>query len=79
MTALTPRAAVWCYAAVVAATVSYFLIDIPVQLSDSLQNIFAVDRRTLRELVTNNLWATGYMRPLLFAPIRLDYQLSDGD
>ena len=79
MTALTPRAAVWCYAAVVAATVSYFLIDIPVQLSDSLQNIFAVDRRTLRELVTNNLWATGYMRPLLFAPIRIVYLLSDGD
>jgi hypothetical protein len=79
MTALTPRVAVWCYAVVVAATASYFLIDIPVQLSDSLQNIFAVDRRTLLELMTNNLWATDYLRPLLFAPIRVVYLLSDGD
>mgnify|MGYP001455947283 CR=1 FL=1 len=79
MTAITPRAAVWCYAIVVATTASYFLIDIPVQLSDSLQNIFAVDRRGLWDLMENNLWAVGYLRPLLFAPIRIVYLLSDGD
>jgi hypothetical protein len=71
--------AVWLYAAVVAALAAYFLVDIPVQLSDSLQNIFAADRRTLRELVVGNLWADGYMRPLLFAPIRLVYLVADGD
>ncbi len=76
---LTPRGAVWIYAAVVAALASYFLIDIPVQLSDSLQNIFSADRRTLRELIVNNLWANGYMRPLLFVPIRIAYLASDGD
>lgn len=76
---LTPRAAVWGYAVVVAATASYFLVDIPIQLSDSLQNIFAVDRRTLWELMRNNLWATDYLRPLLFAPIRIVYVLSGGD
>ena len=78
MTAVTPRAAVWCYAIVVATTASYFLFDIPVQLSDSLQNIFAVDRRALWDLMANNLWGTGYMRPLLFAPVRIVYLLSDG-
>ncbi|MEQ1895981.1 MAG: hypothetical protein ABL971_01180 [Vicinamibacterales bacterium] len=62
-----------------ATTAAYFLIDIPVQLSDSLQNIFAVDRRALWDLMENNLWAVGYLRPLLFAPIRIVYLLSDGD
>ncbi len=79
MTALSPRAAAWLYAAVAAGLASYFLVDIPVQLSDSLQNIFAADRRTIRELIVGNLWAGGYMRPLLFAPIRLVYLVSGGD
>jgi hypothetical protein len=76
---LSPGRAVWLYAAVVVFLIACFLVDIPVQLSDSLQNIFAVDRRTLRELVVNNLWANGYLRPLLFVPIRLAYLASDGD
>lgn len=74
----SPRGAAWLYAAAVAVLASYYLYDIPVQLSDSLQNIFAVDRRTMRELLINNLWADGYLRPLLFAPIRLVYLAADG-
>jgi hypothetical protein len=64
---------------VVAALISYFLFDIPVQLSDSLQNVFAAHQRTLWELIENNLWSTGYLRPLLFAPIRIVYVLANGD
>ncbi|MGE0391944.1 MAG: hypothetical protein AB7I25_01610 [Vicinamibacterales bacterium] len=79
MTALQPRTAAWLYTAVVGGLASYFLVDIPVQLSDSLQNIFAADRRTLRELFVNNLWSDGYLRPLLFAPIRLVYLVADGN
>ena len=79
MKGLTPRAAVWIYASVVAALGSYFLLDIPVQLSDSLQNIFAANAHTVRELFVNQLWGHGYMRPLLFAPIRLVFVASGGD
>ena len=75
---LRPVAAVWIYAACAVALLAYFLLDIPVQLSDSLQNIFAVHRRTMRELFINNLWSAGYLRPLLFAPIKAVYELSSG-
>ncbi len=70
--------AVWLYAACVVALLAYFLLDIPVQLSDSLQNILAVHRRTMRELFIHNLWSAGYLRPLLFAPIKAVYELSNG-
>lgn len=76
---LSPRAAVWLYAAVVAALAAHFLVSIPIQLSDSLQNIFAANAHTVRELFVNQLWGHGYMRPLLFAPFRLVFVLSHGD
>ncbi len=79
VTRLSPGPVVWFYAAVVAALASYFLIDIPVQLSDSLQNIFAVDRATLSELFVSHLQTSGYLRPLLYAPIRLVYVAAGED
>ncbi|MEQ1912515.1 MAG: hypothetical protein ABMA15_27095 [Vicinamibacterales bacterium] len=73
---VSPRMAVCVYAAVVVALLAYFMLDIPVQLADSFQNILAVRRRSLTEIIINNLWSTGYLRPLLFAPIKIVYELS---
>jgi hypothetical protein len=70
---------VWLYAAVVTVVASYFLYDIPVQLSDSLANILSVHRVTLSESFVDNLYASRYLRPLLFAPIRVIYVAAGDD
>lgn len=67
------------YAALVVSLLAYFMLDVPVQLTDSYSNIIAVQRRPLGELIINNFWNAGYLRPLLFAPIGILYQLSDGN
>ena len=75
---LGPAIATWMYATVVVLLLGYFMLDIPVQLTDSLLNIFSVRQRTLWDLVVNNLWSANYMRPLVFAPIDLVYEISGG-
>ncbi|MEQ1572829.1 MAG: hypothetical protein ABL993_01150 [Vicinamibacterales bacterium] len=75
---IRPATAVWIYAAVVAVLLGYFMLDIPVQLNDSLQNILGVRRRTMWDLVLNQFWSAGYLRPLLFAPIKLVFEASGG-
>lgn len=76
---LSPRTLIWLYAAAVAALLGYFMFDIPVQLSDSFLNILTVQRRSMTDIVIGNLWNAGYLRPLLFAPIKLVFALSGGD
>lgn len=67
------------YAYVIAAAIGlgYFLLRIPIQLTDSFVNIATLNH-SFTELMRNAL-QPGYMRPALFAELKLVYALSGGD
>jgi hypothetical protein len=69
----------YAYAALVVAGISYLLLDIPVQVSDSYGNLLAASGRTLGELVYDQFHARGFLRPFLWAHIRVVYDLSGGN
>jgi hypothetical protein len=69
----------FAYAALVVAGVSYLLLDIPIQVSDSYGNLVAASGRTLGDLVYDQFHARGFLRPFLWAHIRIVYDLSGGD
>lgn len=72
------RRAAYAYALVVAAVLAYFLLGLTVQVSDSLGNLLAVQHATLRQLVWDQGFQHGYLRPLLWAQIKIVYELADG-
>jgi hypothetical protein len=49
------------YAALVVCVVGYGLLGMPVQVSDSLNNIIQASRDSLAWLVYNNFWQRGYL------------------
>ena len=67
------------YATLVVVGVSYLLLDIPIQVSDSYGNLVAASGRTLGALVYDQFHARGFLRPFLWAHIRIVYDLSGGD
>jgi hypothetical protein len=67
------------YAALVVAGLGYLLLDIPIQVSDSYGNLVAASDSTLGTLVYNQFHARGFLRPFLWAHIRIVYDLSGGD
>ena len=69
----------YAYATLVVVGVSYLLLDIPIQVSDSYGNLLAASGRALGALVYDQFHARGFLRPFLWAHIRIVYDLSGGD
>jgi hypothetical protein len=67
------------YGLVVSAVLAYFLLGLVIQVSDSFGNLLAVQMPTLGELVRDQLSQQAYLRPLLWAQIKIVYQWSGGD
>jgi hypothetical protein len=69
----------YAYAALVVVGASYLLLDIPIQVSDSYGNLVAASGGTLGSLVYDQFHARGFLRPFLWAHIRVVYDLSGGN
>jgi hypothetical protein len=69
----------YAYGLLVAAVLGYFLLGLVVQVSDSFGNLLAVQSPTLGELVSSQFTQRGYLRPLLWAQLKIVYELSGGD
>jgi hypothetical protein len=67
------------YGLVVSGVLSYFLLGLVIQVSDSFGNLLAVQMPTLGELVRDQLSQHAYLRPLLWAQIKVIYEWSGGD
>ena len=69
----------WTYAALVVVVFGYFLVDLPVQVTDSYGNLVQVaSEPSLTALVSKQFHAQSYLRPLLWANIRVVLDLSQG-
>ena len=66
------------YAALVVIGLSYFLVDLPVQVTDSYGNIVKASRGTFTELVYGEFHQQAYLRPLGWAQLRVVSDLSGG-
>jgi hypothetical protein len=67
------------YAALVVSGLSYLLYDIPIQVSDSYGNLVQAQAGTLGSIVYDQSFAEGFLRPFLWAHIRVVYDLSHGN
>jgi hypothetical protein len=61
----------YLYGTLVAVGVGYFLLDLPVQVTDSYGNMVQAEQGTLRDLVWRQFFQQAYLRPLLWAHIRV--------
>jgi hypothetical protein len=68
----------YAYAALVACALGYGLLGMPVQVSDSLNNIIEASQGSLSRLLESHFWARGYLRPFLWGLIRVVFDLSGG-
>jgi hypothetical protein len=66
------------YALMVAAVLGHFLLGFPIQVSDSFGNMQTLSR-TWPELMVSEFTKPGFLRPLLWAQLKLVYDLSGGD
>ncbi|MGH9346755.1 MAG: hypothetical protein ACRD26_05755 [Vicinamibacterales bacterium] len=71
------RGAAYGVAIVLALGLGYFVVRIPVQLSDCLNNLIQVQEQTWAQAVTAGIGG-GYMRPFLWAQIKAVYELANG-
>jgi hypothetical protein len=74
---LAPVRAAWLYGALVAAGVGHFLLGIPIQLTDSFGNLLKLDA-SWPELLYAEFTQRAYLRPFLWAQLKVVYDLSDG-
>ena len=72
------RLAAQGYAVVVALGIGYFLAGSPLQVSEALRNMMAVQRTGLSELLLSQFTQGGFLRPLLMAQIDLPFELAQG-
>lgn len=72
-------AAAYLYALLAAAVVAYLLLGITIQVSDSFGNLLALQQQTLAQLVLNQFYSSGYLRPLLWAQFKVVYEIADGN
>jgi hypothetical protein len=68
----------YAYGLLVVVGMGYFLLGIPVQLTDSYGNIVKVSHGSFGSLVYGEFYQRSYLRPLLFAQLRVVYDLSGG-
>jgi hypothetical protein len=66
------------YGLLVSATIGYFLLRIPIQVTDSFTSMLAL-RGSFLELIRNQFYQVGYLRPGLWAEMKIVYDLSGGD
>ena len=78
---VTPRwtRLAYAYGLLVAAVLGYFLLGLVIQVSDSFGNMLAVQTPTLGELLSGQFSQRAYLRPLLWAQLKIVYELSGGD
>lgn len=65
-------------ALILAATIGYFLLGIPIQLSDSFGNMLKL-HTPWRDLLVSEFTQRAYLRPLLFAELKVVFDASGGD
>jgi hypothetical protein len=68
----------YAYAVVVAAILGYFLLRIPIQVTDSFLNMVALEQ-PLSDLMRGQFSDRGYLRPGLWAELKIVYDLADGN
>lgn len=68
----------YAYAALVVCALGYFLVDLPIQVTDSYGNLVQASSGTLGSLVAGQFRGHGFLRPLLWAHIRILYDASGG-
>jgi hypothetical protein len=66
------------YAVVVVFAIGQFLLDLPIQVSDSYGNLVQAADGTLGSLVYEQFRTRAFLRPLLWAHIRVVYDISGG-
>ncbi len=71
------RGAAYAWATIVALGLSYFVVRIPVQLSDCLANLIGAQDQSWTEAMLGGIGG-GYLRPLLGAQIKAVFELSYG-
>jgi hypothetical protein len=79
--ALVDRRAVWFsygYALLVGLAMGHFLLGLPIQLTDSFGNMLKLSG-SWGELLYGEFTQNAYLRPLLWANLKLVYDLSGGD
>jgi len=72
------RLAAHAYAVVVALGIGYFVAGSPLQASEALRNMMAVQRTGLYELLVSQFTQGGFLRPLLLAQIDVPFELAQG-
>ncbi len=75
------RRATWLsygYALVVGLAIGHFLLGLPIQLTDSFGNMLKLSG-SWGDLLYGEFTQNGYLRPLLWANLKLVYDLSGGD
>ena len=73
-----PRWLAYGYGLIVALTFGHFLLGIPVQFSDSFGNMVKL-ATPWSELMRNEFTQHGYLRPMLWAGLKLVYDASGGE
>jgi hypothetical protein len=68
----------WVYGALVAGAVVYGLVGIPIQVSDSYGNLVDVTHGSLWSILNAQFHQRAYLRPFLWANLRIVYDLSNG-
>ena len=72
------QACAWVYALLVAVALGHFLLGLPIQFSESFGNMQKLSM-PWRELIVGEFGQEAYLRPLLWAALKLVYDLSGGD
>lgn len=73
-----PALAAYAYAALAAAALAHFLLQIPIQLTDSFGNMLALDT-SWRELMEGQFYQRGYLRPFVWGMFKAVYDASGGN
>jgi hypothetical protein len=75
---MTPAAAVYGYAAIVAAGFAFMLAQIPVQVSEAINSIGAAFTTSWRDLFVGGFGARAFLRPLIHPQTKLVLDLAHG-
>ena len=67
----------YAYGLCVAGVLSYFLLGIPIQLTDSFGNLLNLQGRTLGQVLYDNVWQAAFLRPLLWGEMKVVYDLAN--
>lgn len=70
--------AAYAYALLAGACIAHFLLGIPIQVSDSFGNMLKLET-TWRQLLINEFTQRAYLRPFLWAELKLVYDASGGN